>query len=262
MLDELLKHNIEFQLDPQKNLYDFIATIIMIILLYTLFIDIKKSSRTNKIFVISTILLIAFYINENLVETRNIKSIKVKYADLYNRVNTGDIYVSNWRGPRNFIEYILYFLFLAIYQDKFFTHVGIIYKYNQELYIIEYTGLKFKTLIDANLKSKVHVTKFDDSREQKAVYEKDYKSYYIYNTNLFKYINEQKLFESVEKYRDSDTLKEGLNCSNFIYNVLVENGVFKEKYNDFPIITPEMFLNPKNYKVNIKISDIPLQVIP
>ena len=80
----------------------------------------------------------------------------------------------------------------------------------------------------------------------------------IYKTNINKYVNNKQIYDSIIKYKDYDYSQDNLQCSNLLYNIFIDTNIMNERFNDFVIVTPDIFLNPKNYSVNIKIDKIPL----
>jgi hypothetical protein len=72
---------------------------------------------------------------------------------------------------------------------------------------------------------------------------------HIIKTNLHKYINIDKLNQSIDKYKEHTFLQDGIYCVNYIIKLLQENDLFKINGSLIPL--PTAILDKENYKCDI-----------
>ncbi len=262
MLDELLKQKLKISINPfEDNLLDIVSTLLFFLLFFFILRDLYYNGVKNIIIFIFITVLILVKVDEKIMYSKTRKSIKTKFSELYDRVNTGDIYIHISNSPHGIWTWFLYTIFFSLYQNDYFTHAGIIYKdtIKKKVYVIENVQTTYFCHFNNKIKSGVILKELNSKTElKKDINTNNSKKIFIFNTNIHKFITNENLYNSAYEYKDYFWGQDGLHCSNLIYNILVSNGIMNNDFNDFLILTPDMILNPKNYSVNVSIDKIPL----
>ncbi len=262
MLNWVSKQKLRIYINPFENkLFDIATTLLFFLLLFLILNDLHSNGIKHIIIFLFIFVLVLFKVDEKIMYSKTKKSIKTKFSELYDKVNSGDIYLHISNAPHNFFTFIVYSIFLTLYQNDYYTHSGLVYKdqVDKKIYIMENVQTTYYCNINKKYKSGVLMKELNNSIEKT----KDFKTnnsrkIFIFNTNIHKFITNKQIYDSVYKYKDYYWGQDNLQCSNLLYNIFVENGIMKEDFNDFIIFTPDMLLNPKNYSVDVQINKIPL----
>ena len=130
-------------------------------------------------------------------------------------------------------------------QNIFFTHIGMIYKDSQgNVFIIESNDTsKFCDLSNKN-KTGFQLINFNDRIKKNNSHR-----IHIVKNNIHKYIDNNKLYESICKYKDYKFMENGVHCINLITRILEENNLLKSS-GFIPYIFEDL-LKTQNYKFPI-----------
>ncbi len=251
--DELSKYKI----NNYKN-YDFylknnIFIILTYLILLSLIIYLNKIFINNQnktiTFMIVILVICTFLIIINFRMSTN-KYITTKYVDpqiLSKELNTGDIVLFRSYYCDNIGEPLFHTLLCL--QKTFFTHCGIIYKSSQEnILIIESNQNHHYCKLAKKEKNGFQIMNFVER-----VKNTNEHRIHIYKNNLYKYINMDKFYESIIKYKNYNFNENGIYCLNLITKIFQENNIMKED-NLFPYMIDDI-IESKNYLVPIKFEE-------
>lgn len=232
--------------------YPNIANIIIMLLCVTLIyyfykIIVNSDNKIKTIFIIIMIIyLIILYIDQRLYTNKNFSKIKMELNKIKSTLNTGDIimYRCYYVGTLN--EIALFKLILPLFQKTYFTHVGMIYKDKiGNVNILEANGEPFYCNLTKKIKTGTVLLDFNERYDNLINYR-----IHIVRTNLHKYINIDKLNQSINKYKEYISNQDGINCISYIIKLLEENDLFKSNNSLIPYL-PIDILNKNNYKCDI-----------
>jgi hypothetical protein len=266
MLNSLFNEKLNLTINPfTKNFFTFITTILLLLILLNIYNEMKLMNYIGIMIIIFICVLAMVKIDEKLLLSYKIKSKKVKFSKLYDKINTGDLYLCVTNFPKDVIKIIIFTIFISLYSDKYFTHVGIIFKDEAEkkIYLLENLGAEYhKCIIVEKIKSGPLIREFNIDIENKInkQYNMEKKSL-IFPTNMHKYIDNYKLLKVFNEFKDLEYNEFGLNCCTFLYNILRDNNLLKDKFDNYIILTPDFFINEKNYLIDIEINKEPIEVI-
>jgi hypothetical protein len=229
------------------NISNIIIILFCIILIYYFYNIIWYSDNIIKIIFILIIIiyLIILYIDQKLNTNKNFSKIKMKLNDIKSTLNTGDIIMYRCYYLGSLSDIALYKILLPIIQDTYFTHIGMIYKdITGKIYILESHGDPFYCHLTKKIKTGSLLFDFNERLDNLDNYR-----IHVVKTNLHKYININKLNQSIDKYKEYSFLQDGIYCVNYITKLLEENDLYKINSSLFPL--PTAILNKENYKCDI-----------
>jgi len=257
MFDELNKYYISninkyFSLDTYS---DLIIYSILCIILYFIIINIKNSNKKfrTSLYIISIMYVILLLIDIKQKTNLNLTNIFIKPEYILNDLNTGDIVLFRCYESNKMSEVIVQFGLL--YQNIFVTHIGMIYKDNDnnKILIIETNGeidhsCEYKNVKKKGVKCIDFIKRCNNS---------PFHRIHVVKSNLHKFIDNDKLKESIKKYNNYNFFENGVYCIKLIVNILHENGVLKDEC-ILPYLMDDL-IDSKNYTVPVKFEQ-PIKV--
>jgi hypothetical protein len=235
-----------FTLSKPVNIINIVVFIILIYYIYKII-----SNSDNKIKIIFIFIIIIFfillYIDKQLTTNKKFSNIKIELDKIKSTLNTGDIVMFKNFYVSQLYELTLFKIILPFLQETYFTHIGMIYKdTNGKIYILESDGGKLYCNLTNKYKEGVACIDID-----KRINKLENYRVHIVKSNLHKYINMDKLNQSIHKYKDHLFLQDGIYCVNYIMKLLEENNLYK--INDYCIVPPLPIdiLKKENYKCDI-----------
>lgn len=247
-IDELLRYKLTIEKDFfDPNIFNILSSISLVIIIIISYGFINNSN--NKVFSIILLILIVYIvlviINNKIATNIHFSNKYVNPDKIYNDLNTGDIVLF-----RNYNYFCFYYplsilLFTSMQKKTYFTHIGIIYKDQQgNVFIIESNdSSKFCNLSKKN-KTGFHLINFNDRIKTNTSHR-----IHIVKNNIHKYIDNNKLHESIYKYKDYSFMENGVHCLNLIIRILEENNLLKS-CGFIPYVFEDLF-NVQNYKIPI-----------
>ena len=212
---------------------------------YNIILNSDNKIKTIFIFII-IIYLIILYIDQKLNTNKKFSKIKKELNEIKSTLNTGDIIMFRCYYLGSFSDIVLYKILLPIFQETFFTHIGMIYKDTiGNIYILENNGDPFYCNLTKKIKTGSLLLDINERIDNLNNYR-----IHIVKTNLHKYINIDKLNQSIDKYKEHTFLQDGIYCVNYIIKLLQENDLFKINNGLLPHL-PIDILNKENYKCDI-----------
>jgi len=245
-------HNIKLIL--KLSFYNNIQIIIFIIIIYNLFILFLNSKTKLKIIFIIIIFLIILYLDERFYTNKKFSIIKKDLNEIKSELNTGDIvmfrcYVIDNIGAALLTKLLL----LPFIQETYFSHIGMIYKDSKgNINILECNADPDFCILNKKKKYGTMMLDFDYRFKNM----KDYRVHVI-KTNLHKFININKLNESIIKYNDYNFYQDNLYCVTYILKLLQENGLYKMNK---LVYLPIDILDKSNYNCDI-IFEEPITIV-
>jgi hypothetical protein len=181
-----------------------------------------------------------------------INNIYISPENIVNNLNTGDIVLFRYYQLDNIGDFIIQFP--CLYQDIFTTHIGMIYKDNEnnKITIIETNS---DCIHSCEYKNKTKGVKCIDFI--KRCNNSPFHRIHVVKSNLHKFIDNDKFKESIKKYHDYDFNENGVYCIKLIVNILNENGVLKDEC-IVPYLMDDL-IDSKNYTVPVKFEQ-PIKV--
>jgi hypothetical protein len=237
------------------NLLDKANILCLISFLYFIFITYNYLKSHDNIiigvfYVLIIIFLVLFYVNSKLETNIHITNKYIPYYKLNNDLNTGDIVLFRTYEYGSLQHSIIEAIVGSLLYKKFYTHVGMIYKNsNGKLFIIETNDEPHYCCLH-----KKYVDGFQIHDYNKRIEEAKFYRIHIYKSNIYKYIDNNKLVDSINKYKNYYFFENGVYCINLITKILQENGVYKDD-----CIMPPIFddlVEPKNYIYPIEFEAI------
>jgi hypothetical protein len=205
-----------------------------------------SDNKIKTIFILIIIIyLIILYIDQRLNTNKKFSKIKMEPNEIKPTLNTGDIIMFRCYFSSSFGDIPLYKILLPIIQETFFTHVGMIYKDKTgNVYILECNSYPYYCHLTKKMKSGTVLLNFNERLDNL-----NYYRIHVVKTNLHKYINIDKLNQSIDKYKEYSFLQDGIYCVNYIIKLLEENDLFKMN----SLLPPLQIdiLNKENYKCDI-----------
>ena len=240
-----------FSLDTSS---DLIIYSILCIILYFIIINIKNSNKKfrTSLYIISIMYVILLLIDIKQKTNPNLTNIFIKPEYILNDLNTGDILLFRCYESSKIGELITQFGLL--YQNIYVTHIGMIYKDNDnnKITIIESNAFNYFCEYKKIIKSGTHCTDFINRCNNASFHR-----IHVFKSNLHQFIDNDKLKESIKKYHDYDFNENGVYCIKLIVNILHENGVLKDEC-IVPYLMDDL-IDPKNYTVPVKFEQ-PIKV--
>jgi hypothetical protein len=246
IFDELIKETIN-DVKIKFELSEFLgisATILIVMFLYN---SHKSFSNKGKLITIFLIFLILIKINYNLEKNEKFTNLRSDVKSIYSELNTGDLVLYKCYSNHCFSYFYILKILLPFFQENHFTHIGMIYKNNDgKIYILECGGTTFycnyqNKIVDDG----VMMVDFKD-RIEKA---KNYRIH-IVKTNIHKYINIEKLKNSIEKYKNYSL--NDINCIDYVTRILYDSNVLKLPKGILNHYLFDDLLNKSNYNIDIQ----------
>lgn len=245
-LDDFFRYKINY--NPH-----FLSTgtfsIILYVLLFLLCIYFYKllNNSDNKIsmliFIILMIYLILIIINHRISTNYYLTKKYIKPEVIVNELNTGDIVLFR-SYDLDGIETLSFHTMLCL-QETFFTHVAFIYKNLQgNTFIIESNDADLYCKLSKKKKGGVQIIDFHDR-----INNNKYHRIHIYKSNLHKFLDINKLYDSINKYKDYNFFQDGVYCLSLVTRIYQENGLLKND-NIIPYMLDDI-IKPKNYLVPV-----------
>ena len=244
---ELIKEKIEnFKLKLDMNdIFVIFFIFITSIFLYNIS---KLSKNYGTLIVILLISIILLKVDYNMQKNENFTNIKTNHQNIYSELNTGDLiyyrcYTNDCIGHLVFMKFIL----PLVQQNSYFTHIGMIYKAdNGKLYILESNGEPFfcshqNKLIDKGIAMIDFNDRIDQSNRHRI---------HIIKTNIYKYINTDKLKKSIEKYKNYDI--DQINCIEYVTRLLYDTDILKLPTGLLNRYLFDDLLNKSNYNIDVQ----------
>lgn len=167
------------------------------------------------------------------------KSLKDAIRDC----NSYDLVLFRLYHTEDVPELLFYRWFHSLISELYSGHIGIIYKENGKVYVIETTDTFYLSHFDQKYKNGVMLNDFES-------YVKKYDgNVYICHNNIHKFKNNQELYECAYKYKDLNFFDNGIGCVNLVHNIFSELNIIMENKD---IISPLPFSFTKKdiYKIN------------
>jgi len=230
------------------DIANIICMLFSIIIVYYFYNIITNSdNKVKTIFIIIIIIfLILLYIDQRLNTNKKFSKIKIELNKIKSTLNTGDIVMFRCYYVGSLSDIALYKILLPIFQETYFTHIGMIYKDSTDnVYILENTADKLYCHLIKEIKSGRLLLDFNGRFDNLDNYR-----VHVVKNNLHKYINNDKLNESIHKYKEYSFNQDGIYCVNYITKLLEENGLFKTSNSIIPLLPIDIF-DKKNYNFDI-----------
>jgi len=257
MFDELNKYYIKNinKFFFQNSTSSLIINFLLCIILFFIIINIKNASNKFRVFIyiIAIIYVILLLINNKMKTNLYLTNINIKPENIVNDLNTGDIiFFRNYQ-----LDYIGDFMIhlALLYQDIFSTHIGMIYKDNENNKI---------TIFEINVDDDIHSCEYKNKTKAvkcidfiKRCNNSPFHRIHVVKSNLHKFIDNDKFKESIKKYHDYDFNENGVYCIKLLVNILIENGVLKDEC-ILPYLMDDL-IDSKNYTVPVKFEQ-PIKV--
>jgi hypothetical protein len=244
--DEIIKEKIEnFNFAIDTN--DVTALcIIFLIYIFLNYINILVD-KNGSLLVILIVLLIIIKINEGLKKNEKFTDIRSNPSDIYPELNTGDFIFFRAYSNDSFYYIVGIKMILPLVQHNYFTHIGMIYKAdNGKIYILENTvGNHFCSNKNKLVNGEVIMVDFNDRLNKL----KDYRIH-IVKTNIHKYINKDKLKNSIEKYKNYKITD--INCIEYLTRLLYDSDIIKLPKGILNRYLFDDLLDKSNYNFDIK----------
>lgn len=242
----------------KKNFYKPLPTICLLIIFIYIGKIIYKyiSDNDNKIIatliIIFIIYLVLLFANEHMKTNIKLTEKFSKPEDISNDLNTGDIVTFRCYEYDDF-GWSWFGLSIPLLQKFYCTHIGIIYKDpNGKVYIFESNGDRYYCELSKKVKSGTALMNFNKRINQTKVHR-----VHVFKNNLHKFIDNNKFFEIIKKYKDHKFNQDNIYCIKLVVNILIENGVLKDE-NLLHYLMDDL-VDPKNYKVPVKFEE-PIKV--
>ena len=239
------------------SFYDNIPIIIIIIIIYNLIkLFLNSKTKLKTIFII-IIFLIILYLDERAYTNKKFSIIKKNFNEIKSELNTGDIVMFRCYELTSIHDCAIFkLLLLPFIQETYFSHIGMIYKDSKGNINILESNLDYH-FCNLNKKKKNGTMMLDYDNRFKNL--KNYRVHVI-KTNLYKFININKLNESIIKYKDYNFYENTIYCVTYILKLLEENGLYKMNKMDKSLYLPIDILDKSNYNCDI-IFEEPITIV-
>lgn len=250
-IDDILRHRIIID-ENFFNINIYCIVYICIVLFLTTNTFFYLNNKLNNILITTFIFVLLIYIiilfvNNKMMTNYYFAKKYLQPEKIVNQLNTGDIVFFRTYDYNSINQ--AQFLSLPLLQKTYFTHVGIIYKNSQNnVLIIESNAKSHKCKLFGKEKRGFQVMNFVDRVNTTKSHR-----VHVVKSNLHQFIDINKFYESVEKYKDYDFFQNGIYCLNLVTNILQENGILKEN-NFFPYMIDDL-IEPKHYTVPVKFEE-------
>ncbi len=249
-LDEIFRHKLIFTENfTSPTILNNISILLLIFIIIMLYFFIK-SNIDNKI-LISILFIIIIYIvllnvNEKFEKNKNFSQNYIEPKILQDELNTGDIVLFKCYEYDS-IDTPLYLFILSLFQNTFFSHIGIIYKdSNNETFIIESNGDPSYCELSKKIKNGFQFKKFINRIEETKIHR-----VHIVKNNIYQFIDNNKIINWINKYKNHKFLEDNINCIGLVVSFLQENNLLKNQF--MPYLFEDL-INPLNYNIPITFS--------
>jgi hypothetical protein len=245
LLDELYKEKIP-DININKNKDQYIICIFCCLIILYLVCSFKYYINI----IILSIVLFVFIIDDKL-KTNSIFSKKnINIEEIYNYLNTGDIIFLRCYTNELLEDFLMNKCFSPLFQTTYFTHTGMVYKANNgKIYIIENNENEYFCELNKKKKAGTTMTNIFNRLME------PHTRFHIIKSNMHKYIDHHKLYNSIHKYMYTKFDIYNFNCIDYIKWLLYENGLLKLPNNILNRYLHEDIINASNYNVNIKFEE-------
>jgi hypothetical protein len=243
---EILKERVEYIVSTQGNksikFWSFIILLFGAILAFFISSFIERQTRVNKYAIFAFIAITITNYAESNLKTNVCFSDEEKEIDAaLEESKTGDFILCRSYNSYDIPAFLSLRYLISLFSPTFFSHIGMIVKDGNEIYIIENDEDFFYCLH--------HKYRKNGSIMQNA--KKRIKEYsgrvYLSKTNLHQFIDSSQLYENFKKYEHYSYFQDGIMCSNMISNMLSDLGVMIRPSVSYLICD---FIHPQNYKVD------------
>jgi len=253
--NELFKEKIDYIISPEGNVGIKILSIILLILfilaVYYSTQYINKRFFIDKIIsVIFIILTITILIEYKLSTNPKFSTIENNTREALSKSTTGDFVLFRSYHSYDIPELFFYRYLNSLFCNIFFGHIGIIVKQNGIPYILECTEDYYKSELNNDYKNGVIYHKAYDRIQKYSG------TVYLTRNNIDKFIDNDKIREFMDKYKNYTFLEKNISCITLIIKFLE---YFKLLKNKIMFMLPYDFTNKEIYKIdyqpveNIKI---------
>ena len=245
---EILKEHIDYIISPKGSKYiKLLSTILLflcILIVFYISSFLQKITRLNKYLIFAFIVItIANCVDFKLKTNVKFSNYEKDLDTALKKSNTGDFVLFRSYHSYDIPELCFFRYFSSLYSDVFFGHIGMIFKKNNEAYIIENTEDEYFCLHHKYVKNGPIIHNANDRI-------KEYSGrVHLSTNNLHNFVNEDIIYENFKKYEHYHFLQNGLACVTLISNILSDAGIMHRPAFTY---TPSDFVNPKNYKVDYK----------
>ncbi len=220
-----------------------ICFIILIYLIYKFFKYLSKITNINIInFFILLILIKILLINYKLESNHKISNKTKSLEDAIRDCNSYDIILFRSYHSYDFPELLFYRWLHSLTSDFYSGHVGIIYKENNKVYVIESTESFFDSHFDKKYKNGVVLNELE-----KYINEYD-GNVYICHNNIHKYKTNEELYSVAYKYKDYVFNENNIGCVNLVKKIFSELDIISDKYQN-SFFLPYSFTCRDKYKI-------------
>jgi len=252
LINDILRHEFNIKNDffnpiSGTNLLSYIILFIIIFWCYK-YVEKYNFKIIGFIYIFLIIYLVIIIINYKMSTNIYITDKYISPENIYDKLKTGDLVFFRCYEYDS-ISTGLYLAVPLLQKKNYFTHIGLIYKDNKnKLYIIESNADKKFCSFSKKLKSGFQMIEFINRINNAYPYR-----IHIVQNNLYQFINNDKLNESIIKYKNYNFLQNGVYCIKLIVNILIENGVLKDEC-IFPYLIDDL-IDSKNYNVPIVFNE-------
>jgi hemin uptake protein HemP len=254
---ELFSEKIDYIISHEGNMHiKFISILlitIFIISIYYFINFIKKKYNINKlilyIFIILTFIIIIEY---KLSTNKYLSNIENSIEEALNKSTTGDFILFRSYHTYDIPELFFYRYLNSLSSQVFFGHIGIIIKKNGVSYIMESTEDYYNCEINNKYKNG-----FIFHKAYNRI--KDYSGrVYLCRNNLEKFIDNNKINNFINKYKNINFLENNIACIKLIILFLYDCNILKYNYSFLRLYS---FISDDIYKIkyesleNIKIKN-------
>ncbi len=247
-IDDILRHKIVMH----DKFYTTIDSFILFIgIILSIFVGIFYfiNHKTNNLTISMLIILFIFYLTMIFVNYKMMTNYYFtdKYVEpekIINELNTGDIVL--FRAYDYDYIHQAQFLAIPLLQQTYFTHIGMIYRnFQNNVMIIEANFIPYKCKLSNKVKNGFQLMNFID-RVTTTIYHR----VHVIKSDLYKYIDIDKFYKSIDKYQNYSFGENGLNCLKLVTNILQENGLLKDD-NIIPYLLDDLIYS-QYYNVPVK----------
>ena len=246
--NEIFKEKIDYIISPEGDVGIKILSIILLILfilaIYYLTKYINKHFLIDKIIsVIFIILTFTILIEYKLSTNPKFSTIENNITESLSKSTTGDFVLFRSYHSYDIPELFFYRYLHSLFCNIYFGHIGIIVKQNGIPYILECTEDYFKSELNNDHKNGVIYHKAYDRIQ------KYNGTVYLSRNNIDKFIDNDKITEFMEKYKNYTFLEKNVGCVGFVIKFLEYCKLLKNK---IMFMLPYEFTNKEIYKIDYK----------
>ena len=162
------------------------------------------------------ILYLILYLEYQIDINKSIYKKDININNLYEIFNTGDIVMFDIPRKNSSIVNFIPTYFFGI------NHVGIIYKINNEIYLLECDSKDNYCYFSKKKKNGVALSKLKDK-----IYQNESFTFFV-KTNIHNYINNETVFDFIKKYGHISYMENNFNCITTIMQFFKETNLLKD----------------------------------